>query len=70
MGKFRRKLFAGVSKGLKCIYERIWSCMKAKKYRKERNNAKQKVNKFRKKKNTAEKCENLTENYLLEFQKA
>ena len=44
--------------------------MKAEKYRKEKKNAKQKVNKFRKKRNNAEKCENLAENYLLEFQKA
>ena len=28
------------------------------------------MKKFRKKRNTAEKCENLAENYLLEFQKA
>ena len=33
-------------------------------------NAKQKINKFRKNRNTAEKCGNLAENYLLEFQKA
>ena len=35
-----------------------------------KKNAKQKGKKFRKKRNTAEKCENLAENYLLEFQKA
>ena len=44
--------------------------MMAEKYRKEKKNAKQKVNKFRKKRSTAEKCENLAENYMLEFQKA
>jgi len=63
-------LFAGVSKGLKCIFETTWSCMKAQKYRKDKKNAKQKVNKFKKKRNTAGKCENLIESHLLQFQKA
>ena len=60
-----KKSFAEVSKGLKCIFERTWSQIKAEKYSKEKKNAKQKVNKFRKKRNTAEKFENLAENYLL-----
>ena len=34
--------FARVSKGLKCIFERTWSCMKAEEYRKDKKNAKQK----------------------------
>ena len=44
--------------------------MKAEKYRKEKKNAKQKVNKFKKRRNAAEKCDNLVESHLLEFQKA
>ena len=40
MRKLSRKLFAGVLKGLKCVFERTWSHMKAGKYRKEKKNAK------------------------------
>ena len=57
---FSRKLFAGVSKGLKCILERTWSQMKAEKYRKEKKNAKLKGKKIIKIRNNAEKCEYLS----------
>ena len=38
-----RNAFAEVSKGLKCIFERSWSCTKAEKYRKEKKHAKKRT---------------------------
>jgi len=50
---------AAVSKGLKCIFERAWSYMKAEKYSKEKKNAKLNGKKIRKMTNNAGKCEYL-----------